>query len=71
MVAPTRIRLRSRCRSSIGTATRRSTATKANPDTMPMRTQTIVAAENQPQSAPLLSASTIGARVMAMSTEPA
>jgi hypothetical protein len=71
MVAPTRIRLRSSPRSSIGTATRRSTATNAKPAAMPTATQPSVAAENQPQALPLLSARMIGARVRAMSSEPA
>nr|BFE70795.1 hypothetical protein GCM10020092_040960 [Actinoplanes digitatis] len=71
MVETTRIRLRSSARSSMGTATRRSTATKANPAATARARQPRVATDVHPQSPPLLSASTNGMRVSATSRLPA
>ena len=57
MVDPTRTRLRSSARSSIGTATRRSTATNATPGSTDRRAGSpSVATDVQPQSLPLLTA---------------
>ena len=71
MVDPTRTRLRSSARSSSGTATRRSTATNANPATTVTAKQPRVAAESQPQSLLLVTPRMSGARVSAISTVPA
>ena len=70
-VEPTRTLLRNRARSSIGTATRFSTATNATPEATATARQPRVAAETQPQSAPLLTASTKGIRVRPTSRLPA
>ena len=67
----TRTRLRSRARSSMGTATRFSTATNANAETMASATQPRVARDVHPQSLPSLSARMIGVRTSATSTLPA
>ena len=72
MVEPTRTRLRSRARSSMGTATRFSTATNAKPadDGRPPGSRAWPR-DVQPQSLPLLSARMSGVRVSATSTLPA
>src|SRR3954465_5087442 len=69
-VAPTRIALRSSFRSTSGAFTRRSTTTNRIVDAMATAKQPRVAAEAQPQSLPLLSASTTGASASAISSDP-
>src|SRR4051794_10410481 len=70
-VAPTSTRLRSSFRSTSGAATRCSTSTKATVAATPTARQPSVAADAQPQSLPLLSASTIGASASAIRNVPA
>ena len=69
-VAPTRTRLRSKAVTR-GASARRSTTTNTTPATRATAKQPSVAAEAQPQSPPLLSASTIGDSTSAISTVPA
>src|SRR3954454_282548 len=69
-VAPTRIWLRSSCRSTSGAVTRPSTTTKRTAPTTVSTKQPIVANDVQPQSLPSLNASTSGTRITAISTVP-
>ena len=70
-VEPTRTRFRSSARSSRGTLTRFSTATKPTPAAIPTARQPSVANEVQPHSLPSLSARITGARVRATRMVPA
>ena len=70
-VAPTSTRLRSSSRSTSGALARRSTTTNSTVATIPTAKQPIVATDAQPQSLPLLNASTSGASASAISTVPA
>src|SRR6478752_2725794 len=69
-VAPTSTRLRRRRRSTSGALALRSTRTKSSVATTETAKHPSVAADAHPQSLPLLSASTTGARTSATRTDP-
>ena len=69
-VEPTRIRLRSSARLTIGACTRRSTTTNSQPATIATTKQPIVRTDVQPQSLPSLNARITGDSTSAIRTVP-